>query len=112
VFAVAETRAAIAIFERHAYPRDADAAASLLRTLAGAGRSGPKGFGTLSRRELEVLQLLSEGLTNAEIASRLFISPKTTGHHVSSILTKTGLHSRGEAAAWARREGFAGVTRG
>ena len=109
-FAVAETRAAIAVFERNSYPRDADAAAALLRALAGVGRSGPKGNGALSRRELEVLRLLSEGLTNAEIASRLFISPKTTGHHVSNILTKTGLRSRGEAAAWARREGLVGVT--
>lgn len=101
--AAAEARSAIATFERLACPRDADAAASLLRTLSGGGRSGPKGFGTLSRREQEVLHLLSEGLTNAEIASRLYISTKTAAHHVSNILMKTGLRSRGEAAAWALR---------
>ena len=61
----------------------------------------------LSRRELDVLRLLSEGLTNAEIAARLYISTKTTGHHVSNILMKTGLRSRGEATAWALRKGLA-----
>lgn len=55
-----------------------------------------------------MLLLVGEGLTNAEIAARLFISVKTAGHHVSNILTKTGLRSRGEAAAWARREGLTG----
>jgi DNA-binding NarL/FixJ family response regulator len=57
----------------------------------------------LSRREQEVLQLMSEGLKNAEIAARLYISTKTAGHHVSNILMKTGLKSRVEAAAWALR---------
>jgi DNA-binding CsgD family transcriptional regulator len=103
--AAAEARAAVATFERLGCPRDADAAASLLRALTGEGRAGPKGFGQLSRREQEVLRLLSEGLTNAEIASRLFISTKTAGNHVSNILMKTGLRSRGEAAAWAMRLG-------
>jgi DNA-binding CsgD family transcriptional regulator len=107
--AAAEARAAVGTFERLACPRDADAAASLLRALAGDGRSGPKGFGALSRREMEVLRLLSEGLTNAEIASRLYISTKTAGHHVSNILMKSGLRSRGEAAAWALRLDLAAV---
>lgn len=101
--AAAEARSAVAAFERLSLPRDADAAASLLRAVAGDGRAGPKGFGTLSRREQEVLRLLSEGLTNAEIAARLYISTKTAGHHVSNILMKTGLQSRGAAAAWALR---------
>lgn len=105
----AEARAAVAAFERLSCPRDADAAASLLRSLSGDGRAGPKGFGTLSRREHEVLRLLSEGLTNAEIAARLYISPKTAGHHVGNILMKTGLRSRGEAAVWAVRAGAAGA---
>lgn len=58
-------------------------------------------MGTLSRREQQVLRLVDEGLSNAEIAERLVISRKTAGHHVSSILTKLGLRSRTEAAAYA-----------
>jgi ATP/maltotriose-dependent transcriptional regulator MalT len=59
--------------------------------------------GALSVREQEVLDLVRQGLSNAEIASRLFISPKTAEHHVSRILTKLGVRSRGEAAAMAVR---------
>jgi len=44
----------------------------------------------LTRRELEVLGLLDEGLRNADIASRLHLSPKTVDHHVSSVLSKLG----------------------
>jgi DNA-binding NarL/FixJ family response regulator len=48
-----------------------------------------------------VLRLVAEGLSNAEIATHLFISTKTAGNHVSNILTKLGLRSRTEAAAFA-----------
>jgi DNA-binding CsgD family transcriptional regulator/tetratricopeptide (TPR) repeat protein len=61
----------------------------------------------LTRRQLEVLALLEDGLSNAEIARRLFISEKTAGHHVSAILRKLGAGSRGEAAAAARKMGIA-----
>jgi DNA-binding CsgD family transcriptional regulator/tetratricopeptide (TPR) repeat protein len=60
-----------------------------------ATASAPAG---LTARQLEVLALVAEGLTDREIASRLFLSPKTVGHHVSSILTKLGKRSRVEAA--------------
>ena len=60
----------------------------------------------LTRRQLEVLELLEHGLSNAEIAGRLFISEKTAGHHVSAILQKLGAGSRGEAAAAARKLGI------
>jgi DNA-binding CsgD family transcriptional regulator len=60
----------------------------------------------LTRRQLEVLTLLEEGLSNAEIAGRLFISEKTAGHHVSAILQKLGVGTRGEAAAAARKIGI------
>ena len=65
----------------------------------------------LTRRQLEVLALLESGLSNAEIASRLFISEKTAGHHVSAILQKLGAASRGEAAAAARKLGIGAAGR-
>jgi DNA-binding NarL/FixJ family response regulator len=69
-----------------------------------ATRSAPA---QLTRRQLEALALLEDGLSNAEIARRLFISEKTAGHHVSAILQKLGAGSRGEAAAAARKIGIA-----
>jgi DNA-binding CsgD family transcriptional regulator/tetratricopeptide (TPR) repeat protein len=53
----------------------------------------------LTARQLEVLLLMAEGLTNAEIASRLFTSFKTVEHHVSAILSKLGVHSRAQAVS-------------
>lgn len=84
--------------------RDADIAAALLRDLGAKGRSGPRDHGILSKREVEVLRLLGEGLSNAEIATRLFISPKTAEHHVGRIYAKLELRGRAEAAAYATRE--------
>ena len=83
--------------------READSAAALMRSLGAKGRAGPKAVGLLSRREVEVLRLLGEGLSNREIAERLFISPKTAEHHVSRIYAKLGLSTRAEAAAYAVR---------
>jgi DNA-binding CsgD family transcriptional regulator len=65
-------------------------------------RANPAG---LTARQLDVLALLADGLSNADIAARLVISPKTADHHVSAILAKLEVHSRGEAAAVARRLG-------
>jgi DNA-binding NarL/FixJ family response regulator len=58
----------------------------------------------LSRREREVVPLLAVGLSNAEIAKQLFITPKTVEHHVTNILGRLGLRTRTEVAAWAHRE--------
>jgi DNA-binding CsgD family transcriptional regulator/tetratricopeptide (TPR) repeat protein len=52
----------------------------------------------LTAREAEVLELLQEGLTNAQIAQRLVVSPRTVDHHVSAVLGKLGVASRAEAA--------------
>ena len=57
----------------------------------------------LTAREFEVLRLVADGRSNPEIAARLFISAKTASVHVSNILGKIGVTSRGEAAAAAHR---------
>ena len=61
--------------------------------------------GGLTARQVEVLRLVAEGLTNVEIAARLFVSPKTVDHHVSALLGKLNAASRTEAVAAARRIG-------
>jgi len=60
----------------------------------------------LSSREVEVLRLLGRGKTNPEIATELVISRNTVQNHVSSILTKTNLTNRAQAAAYAQRHGI------
>jgi DNA-binding CsgD family transcriptional regulator len=102
--AIAEARLALRTFERIGAAADADATAALLRRLGAGGRGFPKHFGELTKRETEVLALLAEGCSNEEIARRLVISRRTAEHHVAHILSKLGLRSRAEAAAYAARE--------
>lgn len=101
--AVVEARAALAAFERLGASADADAAFALLRSWGALSRTGPRGVGTLTRREQEVLRLVGLGYSNPEIAQRLVISRKTASHHVSSVLAKLGLRNRAEAVAYATR---------
>jgi DNA-binding NarL/FixJ family response regulator len=101
--AIAEAKAALEAFERLEAARHADAAAALLRSLGAPIRTGPKGAGTLTKREAEILWLLGAGLSNPEIADRLYITRKTVEHHVGSLLSKLGLRNRAEAAAYAAR---------
>jgi DNA-binding NarL/FixJ family response regulator len=105
-----EQREALAIFEGLGA---APAAHSLRKQMRAQGvRRIPRGsrmstrlnsFG-LTRREVEILALLSEGLRNSVIAKRLFVSTKTVDHHVSAILTKLGVPSRAQAVAMARQQ--------
>ena len=67
-----------------------------------ATRANPAG---LTQRELEVLGLVVTGLRNAEIAERLFLTPKTVGHHISAIYAKLGVTNRAEAVHAAARLG-------
>jgi DNA-binding CsgD family transcriptional regulator len=101
--AVEEARQALDTFERLSATRDSDMAARFLRDLGVAGRTGPKLLGELSKREVEVLRLLGYGLTNAEIAARLYISTKTVATHVGNIFGKIGVRNRAEAATFAQR---------
>jgi DNA-binding NarL/FixJ family response regulator len=73
------------------------------------GNQGDPAAETLTSREQEVLTLLARGLTQAEIARQLVISPKTVGGHIQRVLTKLGVHSRAQAVAVAHEQGLADV---
>ena len=83
-------------------------ASALVRGVVGEAPAPRADTFGLSRREHEVLALISEGRTNREIGERLFISQKTVGVHVGNILAKLGVSGRVEAAAVAIRLGLAG----
>ena len=63
--------------------------------------------GGLTNRQLDVARLVARGFTNAEIAERLYISPKTTDHHVSAVLMKLGLGNRRQVVVRADELGLA-----
>ena len=66
-------------------------------------REGPAG---LTAREVEVLRLVAQGLSNKDIAARLVISPKTTGNHIEHIYTKIGASNRATASLFAMQHGL------
>ena len=65
----------------------------------------PKSASDLSTRELDVLELVAVGRTDAEIADRLSISPRTVGAHISNMLNKTNANNRVELVIWAIASG-------
>jgi DNA-binding NarL/FixJ family response regulator len=102
--AIAEARAALKTFEMLEAARYVDATAAVLRDL-GQRVAPPRTSGrALTRREIDVLTLVGEGLSNPEIAERLFISRKTVEHHVGNILAKVGRRNRAELAAYVLQE--------
>jgi len=104
----ADQRDALAIFDRMGAAPAAQALRQKMRATGvqfvprgsrSSTRRNPLG---LTQREAQILALLSEGMRNSAIAKRLFLSTKTVDRHVSAILTKLGVQSRGEAVAKAR----------
>jgi DNA-binding NarL/FixJ family response regulator len=94
-------------------PFDSDELLARVRTaLRRSEQSGRYGTGQvaalLTAREREVLNLLAGGFDQGEIASKLFISPKTVGTHIQRVLTKLGVHSRAQAVAVAHEQGLTG----
>lgn len=77
------------------------------RLLGEVSRPAPAGGETLTDREVEVLRLLAQGLSNQAIAQKLTLSERTVGAHVSHILKKLHVASRTQAALYAIREGLA-----
>ena len=84
-------------------------AARVVQEVRGARNNTPNLFTELSDRELEVLRLIADGLSNAEIARKLVISEKTVKGHVSNILGKLHMLDRTQAAVFAWQQGL--VTR-
>lgn len=68
--------------------------------------SSPSAFPELTDREHEVLELIAQGYSNAEIAAQLYISPKTVSNHVTSIFDKLQVIDRAQAIVKARKAGF------
>jgi DNA-binding NarL/FixJ family response regulator len=106
--AIASARAAHAAAQRIGAAQLCDRTAALLRRLGvrvprgrppAADGSTPSALDALTGREREVLDGMRAGDSNAQIATRLFLPPKTVEHHVSRILAKLGVRTRAEAAA-------------
>ncbi len=100
---LAETVRKAARGESVLHPR---VAARVVQEIRGARRDTPNLFTDLSDRELDVLRLIADGLSNAAIAEKLIISEKTVKGHVSNILGKLHMLDRTQAAVYAWQQGL------
>jgi NarL family two-component system response regulator LiaR len=91
-----------AVGEAVLHPR---VAARVIKEVQGARGEKVNPFTELSERELEVLKLIADGMSNAEMAAKLVLSEKTIKGHVSNILSKLHLADRTQAAVYAWRQG-------
>ncbi|HEX5504019.1 MAG TPA: AAA family ATPase [Thermomicrobiales bacterium] len=96
--ALAEARALLEPLEAKPALARADALAARLAAPAAPPPTYPAG---LSAREVEVLRLVAQGLTDAQVAARLFLSPRTVGQHLRSVYTKLGVENRAAATRFA-----------
>jgi LuxR family maltose regulon positive regulatory protein len=101
-----EIEVAVAAFREIGAEAECARAEAMLETRRSAGPAMDGPLARLSARELEVLGLVAEGLTNHDIAQRLVLSEHTVNRHVANILGKLGLNSRTAAASLAGRYGF------
>jgi len=101
-------RGALAVFDRLGARPLADRARRLLRGLGERPGAPPRAVaGELSERELQVVRLVAAGLSNAEIAARLFISPRTVTTHLQHVYARLGLPSRTALTRWVLERGLA-----
>jgi len=103
-------KAAAELFTDLGADRQAQRAGEILRRLGARPPQQRRSGGPLSAREMEVAQLVAEGLTNPAIARRLYLSRPTVASHVAHILTKLGFASRAQIAAWVAGQGHADPT--
>jgi DNA-binding NarL/FixJ family response regulator len=99
-----EARRALETFQTLGAARDTTRATDLLTRLAESPGSSAKP--KLTARQLEILRLVAEGLSNPEIAVRLRLSDHTVKRHVANLLTRLGLPSRAAAVAYAAQHGL------
>lgn len=98
-----ESRNHVLLEHEPAWPRFQQA---VLEFVGAKGKAGEDPFAALSRREREILALLTDGLGNGEIGERLSISEKTVRNHISKIYDKLGVWTRAQAMVFARDHGF------